>query len=148
MAPCRIVDLLERARKFHRDLADFYARLSHDAERQEVKQLLDYMSRHEEYLDCCLREYEKGASKAVLDTWFKPGPDFSEFTSFEHFRMHPDMTVDEIIDLALRLDQCLMKLYAYLAERAVCRECADALRELLEMEQTEERRVLRAALLS
>ena len=44
-------DVLDHARDFHRQLSDHYAQLRDKAERERVKMLLDYLSRHEKHLD-------------------------------------------------------------------------------------------------
>ena len=64
-------DVLDYARTFHRQLSEYYDSLSKLAEKQRVKMLLDYLSRHEKHLDEILADYEEDASKKVMNTWLK-----------------------------------------------------------------------------
>jgi rubrerythrin len=144
MAPSRTIDLLERARRYHRELGEFFSRAAHDVQREDVRRLLEYMSRHEEYLDRCLHEYEKGASRAVLETWFKPAPQFARTHCFDSVEIRPDMSTDEAVRMAVRLHDCVTQLFEHLAERAVSHQLYDALCDLLQMERDEEEKLLRA----
>ena len=50
-------DVLNHARKFHHGLSEFYEDLKESASRERTRALLDYMSRHEKYLEDCLKEF-------------------------------------------------------------------------------------------
>ncbi len=59
-------DILDHARAFHRQLSSYYKKLGDKAERERVKMLLDYMSRHEAHLDESLKQYEEEVFKGLM----------------------------------------------------------------------------------
>ena len=111
-------DILERARTLHRELSDFYQRLKDDTQRERVKMLLDYLSRHESLMDERLKEYEESAARSLLDTWYKIAPAQEIRRTMENLNLHPDMSVAEVLDIALRLDEVLIELYKQAADLA------------------------------
>lgn len=147
MTTCRTIDILERARHFHRQLGQFYDDLAHEGQRENVRMLLEYLCAHEKYLDQCLAEYERSASKPILETWFKYVPDKATCRDFAELDFRSDMSVEEVVNLALRMDACLMSLYEQLAVRSLSPELQAALQDLLDLERQEEARVLRNALM-
>ncbi len=139
-------DILEQARRFHRDLRAYYETLGKGNQQERVRLLLDYMQRHEETLDKCLEQYALGAGPGVLNTWFKHAPEISAAECFEGIDVHDDMSVDEVIRVSLQLDDRLIAYYRRLADLAVAEEVKDLFNDLLREEQNEERRMARDAI--
>ncbi|OQA26084.1 MAG: hypothetical protein BWY59_01521 [Verrucomicrobia bacterium ADurb.Bin345] len=130
--------VLDYAKKFHQDLAAFYAGLEDRTGQEKMRILLNYMSRHEEHLMECLKQYEADATESILNVWFKYTPDMPQCRCFEKIKFSPDMTVDEIVDAARTIDRCFVDLYRQMAEKAPTPETKDLFKKLLEMEQREE----------
>lgn len=130
-------DVLDYAKKFHHDLAAFYAGLEQKTDKEKIRILLNYMSRHEEHLTECLNEYEADTTERMLSVWFKYTPEMPQCRCFEQVRFSSDMTVDEIVDAAKRIDECFLQLYRQMAEKAPTPETKDLFNKLLEMEQRE-----------
>ncbi len=131
-------DVLKHARQFHRKLGVFYEDLKESASKERARTLLDYMSRHEKYLDACLAEYEDQVSDNVLDTYFKYGPESTELTAITDFEIEPDMDVDDVVAAAMHFDACLIKFYQEMAQRALSEKVREVFQNLLEMEQHEQ----------
>lgn len=146
MAPRRMIDLLKHAEAFHHKLSVFYAFQSRETHNDALRTLLQYMSRHEDILEHAIQSYEDGASKSVLDSWFKVSPDFSRFPHLEDLELGGEMTADEVVDLALALDNVLIAMYEELQREAVSADLREALDSLLDMERREEIRLMRAAI--
>lgn len=146
MAFQTVRDILDHARSFHRKLADFYALKGEHADKELVRVLLNYMSRHERHLDECLSSYEKESAKRILETWFKYPPEMPECACFECIELKPDLSAKDLFDTAMKVDQCLVNLYRQAAERAVSSEVKALFAELLELEKREETECLRNAL--
>lgn len=142
----RTQDVLDHARIFHNELRRLYEQLSTETEKERVRMLLDYLSRHEEHLEESLAAYEEGASKRVLDTWFKYVPAEDKLEKFRDVKLEPDMSVDDVVDVALRMDDCLVDLYKEMAEVAVSQEVKEVFTNLLEMEEQEKHKLVRNAL--
>ncbi len=140
------MDLLDRSQLFHKEIGDLYERLEAISERQRVKMLLDYLSRHEKNLTESLSKYEEEASRRVMDYWFKYTPNNKTCEHLENIELRPDMTIDDVISLAMRMDECLVELYRSVAENAESEEVKEIFNSLLEMEKQEEVELLKNAL--
>lgn len=142
----RTRDILERARAFHAELSRFYERMGERADREKLKMLLTYMSRHETNLAECLRRYEREAAQRILDTWFKYPSDKADGAGLEQLSIDPSATVEEVVQLALKLDRALVDLYTEMAAQSVSQEVRDLFSSLLRTEQKEENQMVRNAL--
>lgn len=138
-----VKDVLERARVFHRDMSAFYGRMSNVAERERVRLVLDYLARHERYMDDCLSAFEKGAGKQVLTTWYKYTPPKATVAALSGIELRPDMSVEDVLKVAFRLDECLVALYRGMAEGAPSVEIRDLFNKLLELEKKAEHQLVR-----
>jgi len=147
VAPHQVIDFLHWAAGYHTRLHDFYAEKEREAERPEVQALLRYMARHQEILGHIIEAYEKGSSRDVLQTWYKVSPDPKAFETVDASLFRPDMTVEEVIDLALDLDKRLLDLYRMLVPDAESDRLREAIGNLLADEEQEEIRLLRASLM-
>lgn len=135
-------DVLDRARAFHRELGEFYHQLEDASEKARVKLVLEYLRHHETFMEECLTKFEDGASANVL-TWYKNTPDAATHKCFENLEVRPDMTAEDVMRVALRLDECLIRLYRGMAERAPSAEVRELFDDLLKLELREERNMVR-----
>jgi hypothetical protein len=108
--------------------------------------LLDYLTRHERHLEEILSNYEEHVSKRILDCWFSYTPDTIPKECFESCDLDAGMTIDEVIQRAVRLDECLLLLYQEMASRAPHADVRDVFQTLLELERQEEHELVRNAL--
>ena len=131
-------DVLEHAREFHQKLSVFYEDLKESASKERTRALLDYMSRHEKYLDDCLAQYEEQVSNNVLDTYFKYGSESTKMTAISDFEIKPDMDVDDVVAAAMHFDACLIEFYREMAQRALSDKVREIFENLLVMEQHEQ----------
>lgn len=104
------------AKKFHHQLSELYHRISEKSKKERVKILCDYLSRHETNLEIKLNEYEKDLTKEILETWFQFLPDHKKPKCIEEIEFDVNEDVDEIIDLALEMDDCLLNIYKRIAQ--------------------------------
>jgi len=139
-------DILDRARAFHDNISKHYHTLSAAAEKEKVKILLDYLSRHEKNLAKNLKEYEEEASMEILENWFKFTPEISIGECTENVEVPPSMSIDDVISLALCYDDRLLDLYREAARISPSEEVREVFNNLLEMEKEEELVLMRNAL--
>jgi rubrerythrin len=139
-------DVLEHARKFHHKLSLFYEDLKESASKERARALLDYMSRHEQYLADCLAEYEEQVSDNVLDTFFKYGSKSTEMTAITDFEIKPEMDVDDVVAAAMHFDACLIEFYREMAQRSLSEKVREVFENLLVMEQHEQIELSKQAL--
>ena len=139
-------DVLEHAREFHQRLSVFYEELKDSASKERTRALLDYMSRHEKYLDDCLAQYEEQVSDNVLDTYFKYGSESTKMTAISEFEIKPEMDVDDVMAAAMHFDACLIEFYREMAQRALSEKVREVFENLLVMEQHEQIELSKQAL--
>ena len=142
----RTRDILAEAEAFHRQIGEYYHQLSDQAEKQRIKMLLDYLGRHEEHLANSLADYEQNASAAVLDTWFQSKHKLNVCEILKDVKIAPEMSVDDVIELGLKLDECLITIYRDLAEDAQSEDVRTVFQNLLDMEEEEKRQLVRNSL--
>jgi rubrerythrin len=139
-------DVLGDARKFHQKLSVFYEELKDSASKERVRNLLNYMSRHEKYLDDCLAEYEEQVSDNVLDTYFKYESESTVLTDLVDLEIKPDMDVNDVVAVAMHFDDCLIAFYREMAQRCLSEKVREVFENLLEMEQHEQIELSKRAL--
>lgn len=139
-------DVLDHARSFHHQVAELYQRLEDRVEKERVQMLLDYLQRHEKHLEQSLADYEDEASKWILDAWFQYTLEEDPSDLLSSVEIREDMSVDDVVRLALRLDDYLIDLYRNMAERADLPEVREVFANLLELEQQDEHQIARNAL--
>ncbi len=143
----QVRDVLNVAVRFHQHLEDFYAQLARQEDRDRVKMLLDYMSRHEKGFEQMLADYGKGQAQALLDTWMQFEPDERGLKVPEPRTLRADMTVDEVIKIALRLDDELIRFYSQAADLASIDDVRDLFAKLARQEEDEKSKATLNALL-
>jgi len=142
----QVRDILDHASEFHKRLGEFYQNLADHDDAARIKMLLEYLGRHEKFLEQGIANFEESASKQVLDTWFQYTQDKAILKLPEASNIKPNMPVEEVIRMGLDLDDCLLKLYKDAAENSEVPEVKEVFNNLLEMEQEEEHHLVRAAL--
>lgn len=140
-------DVLDHAREFHIQLSDFYSLLSRKSEKQRIKLLLDYMSQHEKYLEETLARYEEEVSGKLLNTWFQypPPKEILDTCRKVSISKTDDLTVDDVIEMAVKLDQCLIDLYKEMIKNSETDEMREVFSNLMEMEKRQELELVRDA---
>lgn len=136
-------DVLNHIREFHKKASALYQELAEKEEQKRLQLLLNYMSRHEAHLEQSLAQYEQETSQKILDTWFQYIPDQQLLQPIQDVEVEPNASVQEIVDLAMRLDDCLIALYKEMIEHAAANEVKEVFQNLLEMEKQEQHQLAR-----
>lgn len=139
-------DVVDYSRKLHQQISKLYQEISQDQTQERVKMLLDYLQRHEAHLEKSLNQFEHDKSQVVLDSWFQYAPDQSITEVLESIEITNHMSTDEVIAMALKLDDYFIELYEGMVENASSSAVKSVFQNLLEMEQQEKIRTSRAAL--
>ena len=135
--------LLEHIKDYHRQLGVLYSQTADSTEQQKVKMLLHYLGRHELKFDKILVECESEASSNVLDTWFSFTPE--KLPKLDNTKLEPDMTVDEVMQAALRFDDIIITFCRQVTDEAVSNDVSELFNSLMRLEENEERAILRAS---
>lgn len=131
-------DVLTHARKFHRRLSEFYEDLKDSVEKERTRALLDYLSRHEQYLDETLGKFQDAVSDNVLDTFVNYKAETANVSEITDFVITEDMTVDDVVAAAMHFDSLLIKFYGDMARKTNNQKVRELFENLLVMEQHEQ----------
>jgi len=142
----QVENMLEQVRDFHGQLVQYYDRLSKGAEQQRVKMLLDHMSKHEQDLQDGLRAYEETATQNVMETYVDCEYCNEILATCRQTPIAPETSVDGIITVAMDVDNCLLRFFREVAEHAETERVRDVFRNLVEMEESELRKLAMNAL--
>ncbi|PCJ64261.1 MAG: hypothetical protein COA73_04180 [Candidatus Hydrogenedentota bacterium] len=137
MAQTRMIDFLNKVEAFYGRLGTYYKELSDDSKSRDVKTILSHLSRHEENVRCMIQRYEEGADQVVLNTWFKVSPDFTQLKMPEDLVFSSEKSVDDIIQLAIDIDESLIDMYKLLIRESLDDEVKDVLNNLIQEEVVE-----------
>ena len=124
-------DVLKQAKAFHRQLRDFYAQLQEKAQKERLKLILEYMSAHEVQLEENLEAFGEVAKKQALDAWFQYPPKHIHQVTLEGIENIENLTIDDIINLALKFDDMLLNFYQESADKAELRSAKDVFNNLV-----------------
>ncbi|MBN1359409.1 MAG: hypothetical protein JW993_02405 [Sedimentisphaerales bacterium] len=116
----KVRDVLKAAVEFHQRLEDFYGRLAEyeDRDQERLPMLLEYMSRHEQGFEQMLAGYDEPEAKKLLETWMQYEPDERTLEVPQAETLRPDMSVEDVVEIALQLDDELVRFYAQAARMA------------------------------
>ena len=142
----QVKNMLEQVRDFHGQLVQYYDRLSKEAEQQRVKMLLDHMSKHEQDLQDGLRAYEETATQNVMDTYVDCEYCNEILATCRQTPIAPETSVEGVIRVAMDVDNCLLRFFREVAEHAETERVRDVFKNLVEMEESELRKLATNAL--
>ena len=141
-------DVLELSQDIHRNASIVYEQLREQTQRERVDMLLKFLSRHEEELSSTLKKITDDVSEKILDEWHQ-----TELTSVAAIldgckECHPDVSVQELVNMALRVDDALIGLYKHMASEASTDEARQLFNNLVLLEENERIKTVKAALSS
>lgn len=139
MAYRQVRDILKDIRDCHRTLADFYEDWEHHAQDQRAQAVLRHVGNHEEFFTEALARYEPRAAEGILDTWIQYPPDETLKDAFEEVELTPETSVDDVVEVVLRMDRALIDAYRQLADSTAAPRVTELFESLLELEETKNR---------
>lgn len=139
-------DLLQQASELHAGLSRYYQRLAGESEREKVRLLLDYLARHEARLADVVTRVGTESAEVVRNAWFGFELDSEFIRCIPPARPVVDMSVDEIVALAIQLDDCIADLYQLIAIRSELPEVKEVFASLVTLERAEKMRMVRQAM--
>jgi len=139
-------EIINAARAFHQRASTFYQQLGNQAESAKVKMLLDYLVRHEAHLERALSDYSQEVRSKALNSWYQYAQEKCLLQPFDVSQYPKDMTVDDVMNIGLNIDSCLIASYKGMAEAATSSEVREIFENLLLMEQQQKHKLARIAL--
>ncbi|MFW5645388.1 MAG: hypothetical protein ACOCZL_05705 [Bacteroidota bacterium] len=142
----QVREILAYIRLFHVQMREFYHRLHKKDEQQRIKIILDFLCRHEKHREETLAQYEAETSKKILDTWFQYIPEHTVSECLEDTEIQANMSVDDVIGIALDLDNCIIETYMALIEETDVDEVKEVFSKLLKRLESEKKNLMRDSL--
>ncbi len=134
-------DLLDVVRDYHKHLGEFYSKLSDISDDERVQMLLDYLSRYTENIEKGFAEYTEALDPKLLETWIQYVPDPDLLSVPEAEKLDADMSVDDVANIAIELDDHLVRFYSEAAERVDYDTLTDLFDRLKEYEEAEKSKI-------
>lgn len=135
----QLKDVLDYLINAHQQMGEYYTQLSDTVLQQRVKLILDYLAEHENHISNELLQYEKDAPYGVLNAWFQDIQDDPLLLKLEQ-PPAPDLSEEQVMRIALELDDRLISLYEQLASHCKSSAARDALENLLDQEKQRKKR--------
>ena len=142
----QVKDVLDYGKMIHTELRKFYESLNKQNGQARAKMLLDYLSRHESHLEETLERFEAENQHNVLDTWMQYAPSIDIQQIINGKCLSPDMSVDEVVKLALEFDEAVVELYREATNECDVPHVKEVFQSLVELENQEKVHLLRASL--
>lgn len=130
-----IKEFLNYIEECHLALADLYLRLSLEATDEKVKLLLDFMRNREQLSHLHLHEYAMQAPESLLETWLDNMFDQSLPMKCQQMKLQPDLSIEDVVALAMSLDTQLIELMQTAAYNSPTIEAELALENLSNQEE-------------
>lgn len=141
----QVKDVLDYGIDLHMRLRDVYDQLGHQSEQTRVKMVLDYLSRHESNRQQAMQRFEAGTRRKVLDQWLQYAPSSNIEQLLVDSNKCSNLTVDDVIAMAMRFDDALIALYRETATEIEDTKVREVFQNLAEMEYREKQRFVRDA---
>jgi len=123
-------DILDRARYFHQQLHAFYEALKGKIEQPKLHLILDYLMQHEDRMEQALEDYEDDIADKVAETWFKYSPEMSIDEAIRNIQISKDITLDELMTIAIQLENHFVRLYEHAADQAMSADVKEVFEQL------------------
>ena len=138
-------DVLENSIDFHMRTSSLYAELSEKTIDPRAKLLLNYMSIHEKELMDNQKQFNKNASKKVMDTWLQFTPEQSNQSFFNDLSLSESFSIRDVTGLGFEIDNYLETLYLALEGEADCEDVIDLFHTIRNIELQEKKELSKAA---
>ena len=138
MAIATVGDVIKHAEAFEQMLSDYYAGLAERSEREGVRLLTDYMGRHCARIAEALQRLPEAEVRRILAVPLRYEPEVADCRCFEGVELPPDATAAQVLDVAVTLDECLIRLYRQVAGQPVEQSVKDLFESLVHAEENDE----------
>ena len=133
-----VADVLRHAEQFERMLADYYRHLAEETPREGVRLLTDYMSRHRARLTGALARLDPDQVRRIREEPIRYEPQAADCRCFEGVDLPAEATAGQVLDIAVTLDECLVRLYRQAARQSADLEVRALFESLIRAEQRDE----------
>jgi len=138
MAVITVADVIEHAERFENLLEEYYRKLAVEATRDGVRMLADYMARHRQRIAEALGKVPPEAYRRICAIPLRYEPQAADCRCFEGVDLPPDASAADVLDVAVKFDECLINLYRQVLRQEVDEHVAELFQDLISCEQRDE----------
>lgn len=136
-------EIIDSVRIFHIKMREFYEQLNKQTDNERIKMFLEFLISHEKNHEVTLAEFVKQLSSTVLNSWFKFVPEKLLDDCFKKVELNKKMTLDDVVQYALGMNNCLMEMYKGLIDETNVDEVKQVFISLLRHVEKEEKNLVR-----
>jgi hypothetical protein len=141
-----IKDILLDLQHYHEGLRQYYDSLKEKALNERARMMLDYLLGLEDKKAMHMYRYLSETNDQILNKWlsFVPGlpTDIFDHCIKNQYITAP-LTVDDVTEIAIHYDECLIDFLTILTKETNCSGGADIFCSLLKQIQTQEKKLVR-----
>lgn len=135
----KISDILSHIKDYHHKISEHYKLSIDKAPFERIRMLLNYLEIHQRYLENAVEQFYSSCPDKILNTWIGNSPCQHKIEELMT-TMHENIdSVEDIIRIAIELDDCIINIYKNLKENSPTNDIRDFLDSLLQMEEKQER---------
>ncbi len=136
----RMQDVIEQSRTVHHQLRQYYKSLEDKTHEERIRMFLEYLSRHEQHLEAVMERFEQEMTEHILNmrVQYVPEPDQAD-DSLQTLSVTPEMSVEQVVKTALRMDDYLIRTYSAIADQTAYPEVRDTFEDLIRLETNEKK---------
>ena len=146
MSYSTVIDILKYSQDIHQQASALFAQLREETQRERVDMMLKLLAHHEERLAIHIGEVKEASRDRILKEWHQFEPESIGDLMNDCKEIHPDISVEELISITLKLDDFMIETYRQLASEASSSEVRQLFSGLAEIEEAEKISAVRAAL--
>jgi hypothetical protein len=138
MRAVKISCILDGVVQFESGLKVVYDRVSRDAVRGDIEMLASYISRHRKRIEQALSQLPEQEIEKIRNTPLPYEPQAADWHCISEFDFDSIASVEDLINAAIKFDDCLINLYDQVARQAVNQQTKDLFQSLRCIEQNDE----------
>lgn len=131
----KVQDILELVQKFHRSMQEALGNIEVNSRSAGVEWLSRQIRLYELHWQVALSSYEKQGALAVRDTWLQFVPDDPIRKEIDAIRVHPHMSLNDLMEINMRFRNTLIELYETLATASAAPRVQELFQQLLAQEK-------------
>ena len=132
-------DILAHVREYHTRVSEYYRSVGGTASQQRILLLVKYLERRHAAISEHLAACEETVANDILDTWFQYSLDANLLEYIDSFSISSEMSVDDVIQQVLDIEDRLINLYKEILDSALSDHIHEFFEMLLTLEECEER---------
>ncbi len=143
----QVRDILNKTKELHRELSRFYEVLESRCKQQKVKLLLDYLHDRESKGEKQMEQFIREAEDSLMNAYYSFTPDQQKWNFLKEIEISPDASLQEAIDMVLKIDQYILDLLQEVAENSELDHVRLVFVNMLEHAKKERNRFVRDAMM-